>query len=115
MQSFNSPFSCPSPLLPLPLSCLPFPSMTAAVGSVVMEGMPHNNRTTTLVTSLVGGASEVASHLVDLKLDLNPLDRPEMDITVKAALRPIQITYDFVRLVAGWVSLESVALLHMIP
>jgi len=84
---------------------LPSPSVGLEVGSVVMEGVPHDYRTTTLLTSLVGGASEANSHLVDLKLDLNPPDRPEMDVTVKAALRPIQITYDFVRLVQGWASI----------
>lgn len=67
---------------------------------MVMEGVPHDGQPTTLVTSLVGGVSESATHLVDLQLDVNPIDRPEMDITVKAALRPIQITYDFVRLLS---------------
>ncbi len=67
---------------------------------MVMEGVPHDGQPTTLVTSLVGGVSESATHLVDLQLDVNPIDRPEMDIIVKAALRPIQITYDFVRLLS---------------
>ena len=71
---------------------------------MVMEGLPHSGRTTTLVTSLVGGASNATSQLVDLKLDVNPIDRPEMDITVKAALRPIQITYDFVRFAADFIN-----------
>ena len=86
---------------PPPPPLLFLSSICVAVGSMVMEGLPHSGRTTTLVTSLVGGASDATSQLVDLKLDINPIDRPEMDVTVKAALfRPIQIIYDFVRLVA---------------
>ena len=72
--------------------------MSVSVGSTVMQGVPHEGRTTTLVTSLVGGASHSTEQLVNLQLDVNPIHRPDMDITVTAALQPLQITYDFVRL-----------------
>lgn len=61
-----------------------------------MTGIPLNGRQTTLVTSLVGGAKVPQLDLVKLQLDISPIDRPEMDVVVKAALMPIQITYDFV-------------------
>lgn len=63
---------------------------------MVMTGIPLNGNQTTLVTSLVGGAKEAQQDLVNLQLEISPIERPEMDVTVKAALRPIQITYDFV-------------------
>ncbi len=63
---------------------------------MVMSGIPLDGQPTTLVTSLVGGAKDARGDLVNLQLEVHPIERPEMDITVKAALRPIKITYDFV-------------------
>ena len=64
---------------------------------MVMSGIPLDGHPTTLVTSLVGGAAaDAKADLVNLQLEVSPIERPDMDITVKAALRPIQITYDFV-------------------
>lgn len=62
-----------------------------------MTGIPLNGRQTTLVTSLVGGAKVPQSDLVNLQLDISPIERPEMDVVVKANLMPVQIIYDFVR------------------
>ncbi len=78
-----------------------------------MEGVPHDGQPTTLVTSLVGGASESATHLVDFQLDVNPIDRPEMDITVKAALRSIQITNDYYHMTCGCGNDESIPLTEL--
>lgn len=61
-----------------------------------MTGVPLNGRPTTLITSLVGGAKKPQPQLVNLQLEISPIDRPDLDVTVKAALSPIQITYDFV-------------------
>lgn len=73
-------------------------SIATLVHSVVMTGIPLNGQQTTLVTSLMrgGGATVAKSDLVNLQLEINPIDRPGMDVVVKAALRPVQITYDFV-------------------
>ena len=70
-------------------------SVAASVGGIEMTGISHGPEPTILVTSKVGGPVE-ATPLVEFKLEVNPLERPEMDMTVKAALKPIQITYDFV-------------------
>ena len=66
---------------------------------MIMSGISPEGGTgqkPTLVTSLVGGAKEAREDLVNLQLEISPIERPDMDVTVKAALRPIQITYDFV-------------------
>lgn len=70
--------------------------MATSVQSVVMMGIPLNGRETTLVTSLMGGAKKPQPQLVNLQLEISPIDRPDLDVTVKAALSPIKITYDFV-------------------
>ena len=70
-------------------------SVAASVGGIEMTGISHGPDPTILVTSKVGGPVE-ATPLVEFKLEVNPLERPEMDMTVKVALKPIQITYDFV-------------------
>ena len=64
------------------------------MGSMVMNGVPNAGHSTTMITSELG--SGVDSTLVNLALEINPLDRPEMDVTVKAVLKPLQITYDCV-------------------
>ena len=71
-------------------------SVATSVHSVEMTGIPLNGRQTTLVTSLMGGANKPQPQLVNLQLEISPIDRPDLDVTVKAALSPIKITYDFV-------------------
>lgn len=77
-------------------AALPTFSISTSVRSMVMTGIPLNRKQTTLVTSLVGGAKKAGSDLVNLQIEISPIERPEMDVTVKAALRPLQIIYDFV-------------------
>ncbi len=75
-------------------------SIATSVHSMEMEGIPLDGQKTTLVTSKVGRAGKgPQADLVTLQLEVNPIERSDMDITVKAALRPIQIAYDFVSLV----------------
>ncbi len=69
--------------------------MRASVGTLEMEGVPNGNNRTTMITSKLGSKDADAT-LVNLALEINPLERPEMDVTVKAVLKPLQITYDFV-------------------
>ena len=78
--------------------CLVSLSVQASVGKLEMCGVSHGDSPTVMITSNVGRASgEEGEHsLVDLQLEINPLDRPGMDVTVSAVLRPLQITYDFV-------------------
>ena len=72
-------------------------SVDASVGSLSMSGVPGtDNSPTTLVTSNVEVGVVKDAPLVEFQLEMNPLLRPELDVMVKAALRPIQITYDFV-------------------
>lgn len=61
-----------------------------------MSGIAKGNQATTIITSNIGGNLDSEDHLVDLQLELNPLERPEMDVVIRTVLRPLQITYDFV-------------------
>ena len=65
------------------------------MGTLEMEGVPNGNNRTTMITSKLVSKDTDAT-LVNLALEIKPLDRPEMDITVNAVLKPLQITYDFV-------------------
>lgn len=80
------------------LLSIPQPSVSASVGSMDMTGVPHGSCPTSLLSSKVGGATTAAvdAPLLKFGLELNPLDRPEMDVVVRADLRPIKITYDAV-------------------
>lgn len=63
-----------------------------------MTGVPKpDGRQTIMLSSDVPGKGKEAPPLVDFQLELNPLSKPWMDISVKTALQPMQITYDFVR------------------
>ena len=64
-----------------------------------MTGVPHDSCPTTLLSSqVVGMATTTAGDTPLLKFDLemNPLDQSDMDMVIRADLRPIQITYDAV-------------------
>ena len=80
------------------LLSIPSHSVSASVGSMDMTGVPHGSCPTSLLSSQVGGATAPAvdAPLLKFGLELNPLDRPEMDVVVRAELRPIKITYDAV-------------------
>ena len=59
-----------------------------------MTGIPHNGVDTRMITAGVGGKEEAGGPLVDFSLELNPLERENMDIVIAASVRPLQITYD---------------------
>ena len=58
-----------------------------------------------MLSSNVPTVGKEAKPLVDVQLEMHPLNKPWMDVAVKAALQPMQITYDFVR-----VQFNSIAL-----
>ena len=62
----------------------------------MMYGVPRGAQPTTLLSSHVGATSD-PTPLVIFQLELNPPER-DVDIAVKASLRPLQLTYDFVSL-----------------
>lgn len=59
-----------------------------------MMGIPHNGVDTRMITAGVGGREKEDGPLVDFSLELNPLERENMDIVVAASVRPLQIIYD---------------------
>ena len=62
-----------------------------------MNGVPKPNHETVILSSDVRNVGNKAQPLIDFQLEMNPLSKPWMDISVKAALQPMQITYDLVR------------------
>ena len=102
--------SSPLPLLPLPVFPLfpspspcvyffpPLSSVNASVGSISMSGVPQPNRQTMILSSNLPTTVKESKHLVDFHLEIHPLSKPWMDASVKAALQPMQIIYDFVRM-----------------
>lgn len=58
-----------------------------------MIGMCHDGYDTLMVTPDVGEESSKKS-LIDFKLLLNPLDRPDKDIILHACVQPLKIVYD---------------------
>ena len=72
-------------------------SVTASVGSLSMTGVPQpGGCQTMMLSSNVPTVGKEAKPLVDVQLEMHPLNKPWMDVAVKAALQPMQITYDFV-------------------
>ena len=49
-----------------------------------------------MLSSDIPSVGKEAKPLVDFQLEMHPLNKPWMDASVKAALQPMQITYDFV-------------------
>ena len=70
--------------------------MSASVGAISMTGVPKPDHQTIMLSSDVSGKAKDAPPLVDFQLEVHPLSKPWMDVSVKAALQPMQITYDFV-------------------
>ncbi len=66
-------------------------SVTAGVGGVTVVGIPRGNRETVMVTSTPRSGGE---RLVDFSLELNPLDRDNMDVVVMTTVNPLKIVYD---------------------
>lgn len=97
-MNLNRMYSLIGLLMCIHLLSIPQPSVSASVGSMDMTGIPHGSCPTSLLSSQVGGATTTAvdAPLLKFGLELNPLDRPEMDVVVRAELRPIKITYDAV-------------------
>ena len=57
-----------------------------------MTGIPHGPEPTIILSSHTGNG-DTEGPLVNFQLEMNPIDR-DLDVVVKAALRPIQLTYD---------------------
>lgn len=76
-------------------------SVGASVGGLVMFGVPCGSQPTTLLSSylrLPGGLDSGSVPFVDFQLEYQVLDT-EADLArtaVKASVRPVQLTYDFV-------------------
>ena len=83
----------------LPHVCTTFRSVSASVGSMYMTGVPHDSCPTILLSSQVVGVTTTTAGdtpLLKFGLEMNPLDQSDMDMVIRADLRPIQITYDAV-------------------
>ena len=79
--------------------CTTFRSVSASVGSMYMTGVPHDSCPTILLSSQVVGVTTTTAGdtpLLKFGLEMNPLDQSDMDMVIRADLRPIQITYDAV-------------------
>ena len=61
-----------------------------------MTGVPKPDHQTVMLSSDIPGVGKKSTPLVDFQLEIHPLSKPWMDVSVKAALQPMQITYDFV-------------------
>ena len=64
-----------------------------------MTGVPHDSCPTTLLSSQGVGMTTTTTDdtpLLKFDLEINPLDQSDMDMVIRADLRPIQITYDAV-------------------
>lgn len=71
-------------------------SISASVGSLSMTGVPKPDHQTMILSSDVPIAGTEAKPLINFQLEVHPLNKPWMDASIRAALQPMQITYDFV-------------------
>lgn len=75
-------------------------SVNASVGGINVTGVSHDSQETLMVTADVGG--DMGSPLVNFQLEMNPLDRPEMDIVVRTNVQPLKVIYDEVSGCGYW-------------
>ena len=88
----NSP-SLPPPLPSNPLLISSFSSVKACVGSIEMTGIGQETK---IIST--GVEEEKEGPLVDFQLEVNPLEREDMDLVIKTYVRPLKITYHEVQL-----------------
>ena len=70
-------------------------SVAAAVGCIDVFGLPRGDQQTVMVTVASSPTTSIShKSLVDFSLEINPLDRDNMDLVVKAAVKPLKIIYD---------------------
>ena len=67
-------------------------SVEAGVGEISVNGLPHHGNDTVMVRPDKGTYED--GPLVKFQLEMNPLERSEMDIIVTAAVRPLKVIYD---------------------
>ena len=84
------------------------PSVSASVGSLVMTGIPRGPQPNLLLSSKVGDSIRNPLPLLDFQLELNPLES-DMDVVVRADLRPVQIIYDTVNFIPDVLAAGSIA------
>ena len=65
-------------------------SVSANVGGVTVMGIPRDNRDTVMVSSV----PKMGEGLLDFSLEINPLDRSNMDMVVMTTVNPLKIVYD---------------------
>ena len=60
-----------------------------------MTGISHDGQESVLISAGVAGTDdEEEVPLVDFQLEVNPLEREDMDVLVRTYVRPLRITYD---------------------
>ena len=74
-----------------------FSSVQACVGSIEMMGIPCDGRETKMISTGVEEEEEEGP-LVDFQLEVNPLEREDMDFVIKTYVRPLKIIYHEVQL-----------------
>ena len=60
------------------------------MGSIKVLGIPRDSQDTVMVTS---GSESEQGPLVDFALELNPLEDKNMDLVVRATVRPLKVIY----------------------
>lgn len=59
-----------------------------------MTGIPCDGQETEMIsTGVVGKENGEEEPLVDFQLEVNPLEREEMDLVIKTYVRPLKIIY----------------------
>ena len=64
------------------------------MGEINVNGLPHHGNDTIMVRPDTGGGAYEDGPLVKFQLEKNPLERSEMDIIIKATVRPLKVVYD---------------------
>ena len=60
------------------------------MGGVTVMGIPRDNQDTVMVTSV----PMKGEGLLDFSLEINPLEKSNMDIVVMTTVNPLKIVYD---------------------
>ena len=79
-------------------------SVNASVGGINVTGVSHDSQETLMVTA----DGDMGSPLVNFQLEMNPLDRPEMDLIVRTNVQPLKVIYDEVSGCGYWVSFIAI-------
>ena len=74
-------------------------SVSASIGSIDVTGVSHDSHETMMVTADDRSVVKGTDPLVHFQLELNPLDRENMDLIVKTNVRPLKVIYNEVGVV----------------